>query len=119
MSLDKFLEKYPQDRIPRNHADHGKTFVCRRGCNTRTATYTEEFTWEDIYRGEDDLFSLFELVRNGTKATRRRRKARSQSPTDAAYQPAPPQTPTKTGRGSVTTPTSRRSQAEPGSRAKR
>ncbi|KAJ4196416.1 Origin recognition complex, subunit 1 [Fusarium falciforme] len=116
-SLDAFLSKYPQGRIPRNNPEYGKTFVCRRGCNTRTATYTDEFIWEEVYRGEDDLFTMMDMIKNGTKATRRRRKARSPSPADTTYHP--PQTPTKTGRGStVATPTSRRSQIEPGSRTK-
>ncbi|KPM39982.1 Origin recognition complex subunit 1 [Neonectria ditissima] len=117
-SLDVFLSKYPQGRIPRQSPDFGKTFICRRGCNTRTATYTDEFIWEEIYHGEGDIFALVELVEKGTKATRRKRKVRSPSPQDAPYQP-PPQTPTKTGRGAATTPQSRRSQAEPGSRTKR
>ncbi|KAM0339819.1 hypothetical protein ACHAPU_010772 [Fusarium lateritium] len=121
MSQDAFLAKYPQGRIPRTHSDYGKTFVCRRGCNTRTATYTDEFIWEEVYSGEDDLFALMDRIKTGTKATRKRRKARSPSPTDDAYHPPQiPQTPTKTGRGSTAaTPTSRRSQATPGSRAKR
>ncbi|RBR06518.1 uncharacterized protein FIESC28_11030 [Fusarium coffeatum] len=121
MSHDAFLSKYPQGRVPRNHADFGKVFICRRGCNTRTATYTNEFIWEEIYNGEDDLFALMDRVKAGTKATRQRRKARSPSPMDDAYHPPQvPQTPTKTGRGSTAaTPTSRRSQATPGSRVKR
>ncbi|KAM0203469.1 hypothetical protein ACHAPA_009219 [Fusarium lateritium] len=121
MSQDTFLTRYPQGRIPRNHADFGKVFVCRRGCNTRTATYTDEFIWEEVYSGEDDLFTLMDRVKMGTKATRKRRKARSPSPSDEVYQPPQiPQTPTKTGRGSTAaTPTSRRSQATPGSRVKR
>lgn len=121
MSHDAFLSKYPQGRVPRNHADFGKVFICRRGCNTRTATYTNEFIWEEIYNGEDDLFALMDRVKAGTKATRQRRKARSPSPMDEAYHPPQvPQTPTKTGRGSTAaTPTSRRSQATPGSRVKR
>ncbi|RSL43602.1 hypothetical protein CEP53_011624 [Fusarium sp. AF-6] len=118
-SLDSFLSRYPQGRIPRNNPEYGKTFVCRRGCNTRTATYTDEFIWEEVYRDDDDLFTMMDMIKNGTKATRRRRKARSPSPAEAAYHP-PPQTPSKTGRGStVATPTSRRSQIEPGSRTKR
>ncbi|RGP73640.1 origin recognition complex subunit 1 [Fusarium longipes] len=121
MSHDAFLSKYPQGRIPRNHPDYGKAFVCRRGCNTRTATYTDEFIWEEVYSGEDDLLTLMDRIKTGTKATRRRRKARSPSPTDDTYYPPQvPQTPTKTGRGSTAvTPTSRRSQATPGSRIKR
>ncbi|KAF4451033.1 origin recognition complex subunit 1 [Fusarium austroafricanum] len=121
MSQDTFLTKYPQGRIPRNNGDYGKVFVCRRGCNTRTATYTDEFIWEEVYSGEDDLFALMDRIKAGTKATRRRRKARSASPVDDTYHPPQvPQTPTKTGRGSVAaTPTSRRSQSTPGSRVKR
>ncbi|KAI5462980.1 P-loop containing nucleoside triphosphate hydrolase protein [Mariannaea sp. PMI_226] len=118
-SLDVFLSKYPHGRIPRSSPDYGKAFVCRRGCNTRTATYTDEFIWEEVYRSEDDIFNLIELVENGTKATRKKRKARSPSPQDAAYQPPPPQTPSKTGRSAAATPQSRRSQIEPGSRTKR
>ncbi|CAM1507335.1 Fc.00g069760.m01.CDS01 [Cosmosporella sp. VM-42] len=118
-SLDVFLTKYPQGKIPRQSSDYGKTFVCRRGCNTRTATYTDEFIWEEVFQGEGGVGRLIELVEAGTKATRRKRKARSQSPQDRAYHPPPPQTPSKTGRGGVSTPTSRRSQATPGSRGKR
>ncbi|KAG5743148.1 hypothetical protein H9Q72_012982 [Fusarium xylarioides] len=121
MSQDGFLARYPQGKVPRNDPDFGKVFVCRRGCNTRTATYTDEFLWEEIYGGEHDLFALMDRVKTGTKVTRRRRKARSPSPSDDTYHPAQiPQTPTKTGRGSVAaTPTSRRSQATPCSRVKR
>lgn len=121
MSHDAFLSKYPQGRIPKNHPDYGKVFVCRRGCNTRTATYTEEFIWEEIYSGEGDLFALMDKIKVETKAKRVRRKIRSPSPADDTYLPPQvPQTPTKTGRGSVAaTPTSRRSTATPGSRIKR
>ncbi|XP_044714790.1 origin recognition complex subunit 1 [Hirsutella rhossiliensis] len=43
-------------KVARHLPDFGRTFICRRGCNTRTATYTDEFVWEDIYRGGDDVF---------------------------------------------------------------
>lgn len=46
--------------------------MCRRGCNTRTATYTDLFKWEDVYQGEDDIPKLIELVKAQTKATRKR-----------------------------------------------
>ncbi|KAF5690011.1 origin recognition complex subunit 1 [Fusarium denticulatum] len=103
MSQDGFLARYPQGKVPRNDPDF------------------DEFIWEEIYGGENDLFALMDRVKTGTKVTRRRRKARSPSPSDDTYHPAQiPQTPTKTGRGSVAaTPTSRRSHATPGSRVKR
>lgn len=73
-SAKSFLAKYPGGRIPRSSKEHGKSFFCRRGCNTRTATYTEEFTWEDIFHGTDeDIFNLIERVKSETKATRKRR----------------------------------------------
>ena len=90
--------------------------MCRRGCNTRTATYTDEFAWEEMYQGEQDLLKVIDLVEKGTKANRLRR-AKSQSPQEAAYRP--PQTPTKSGRVVTTTPQSNRSRAEPGSRSKK
>lgn len=105
MSLDKFLARYPSGKIPRSSSEFGKTFVCRRGCNTRTATYTSEFIWEGVYRGSQDLFTLMDLVENGTKATRKRRRAKSPSPQDDAYHP--PETPTKQIRATSTTPYSR------------
>ncbi|KFX98638.1 hypothetical protein V497_02621 [Pseudogymnoascus sp. VKM F-4516 (FW-969)] len=73
-SAKNFLAKYPGGRIPRGSKEHGKSFFCRRGCNTRTATYTEEFNWEDIFKGTDeDIFNLIERVKNETKASRKRR----------------------------------------------
>src|SRR3982074_2009586 len=77
MSAHAYLAKYPTGNIPRNSKDFGKTFICRRGCNTRTATYTAEFIWEDIFRGTDeDVANLIQRVQNETKATRRKREDR-------------------------------------------
>ncbi|KAI0124628.1 P-loop containing nucleoside triphosphate hydrolase protein [Xylariales sp. AK1849] len=75
LSPEKFSQTYPSGRIPRNSPGCNKTFVCRRGCNTRTASYTNEFVWEDVYRGkEDDIATLLDFVQSGTKATRRKRR---------------------------------------------
>ncbi|KAI1840496.1 hypothetical protein JX266_013282 [Neoarthrinium moseri] len=76
LSHRRFFERYPNGRIPRTSPGYNKTFLCRRGCNTRTATYTDELVWEDVYQGrEEDIAPLLELVESGTRATRRRRKA--------------------------------------------
>ena len=73
-SPKSFLANYPSGRIPRSSKQYGKSFICRRGCNTRTATYTEEFIWEDIFHGShEDIFNLIERVKSETKATRKRR----------------------------------------------
>lgn len=81
--MPAFQKAYPQRKVPKNSKDFGKVFVCRRGCNTRTTTYTEEFSWEDIYHGAEDIEALMQLVKAGTKETRRRRKIqREESPDD-------------------------------------
>ncbi|KAI9819957.1 MAG: Origin recognition complex, subunit 1 [Pycnora praestabilis] len=80
-----FLAKYPNGKIPKSSNDYGKVFICRRGCNTRTATYTEEFIWENIYDGsEDDIQGLIERVQSGTKATRKRRAEEDFANNDSA-----------------------------------
>jgi origin recognition complex subunit 1 len=82
MSAEAFQKLYPTGKVPRSSKDHGKIFVCRRGCNTRTATYTDEFVWEDIYQGAGDIHALEELVEGGTKATRKRGPTRQRTPDD-------------------------------------
>lgn len=74
MSLNTFISRFPTGKVPKSSRDYGKIFVCRRGCNTRTATYTEEFDWEDIYGGsQQDIYALIQRVKSETKATRSRR----------------------------------------------
>lgn len=74
LSERAFLERWPSGKVPKSSKDFGKAFVCRRGCSTRTATYTEEFVWEDVFRGADDLPALIARVKGETKATRKKRK---------------------------------------------
>ena len=74
LSQRAFQEKHPSGKVPKSSGDSGKVFVCRRGCNTRTATYTEEFVWEDVFHGEKDLSSLIARIQSQTKATRTKRK---------------------------------------------
>ncbi|CAK7204738.1 Origin recognition complex, subunit 1 [Sporothrix eucalyptigena] len=80
MSPAVFRKKYPSGRVGRQNADYGKAFVCRRGCNTRTASYTDEFVWEELYNGTvEDIENLIEFVKTKTKATRKRRHTRAVS----------------------------------------
>jgi origin recognition complex subunit 1 len=77
-SAEAYLAKYPSGKIPRNSRDYGKTFICRRGCDTRSATYTAEFVWEDVFHGtEEDIYSLIKRVKSEIKPTRKRRYERS------------------------------------------
>ncbi|EEY18975.1 origin recognition complex subunit 1 [Verticillium alfalfae VaMs.102] len=76
LSFDMFQRRYPLGRAPRN----SKVFMCRRGCNTRTAIFTEEFCWEDIFCGtEDDIHGLVQYLQANTKSTRRQRPGRDES----------------------------------------
>ncbi|TAQ89436.1 hypothetical protein B7494_g2209 [Chlorociboria aeruginascens] len=73
MSAKAFIAKYPTGKIPKKSSSLGPIYVCRRGCNSRTGTYTHEFIWEDIYNGPKDIHTLVEMVDNETK-TRKKRK---------------------------------------------
>ena len=77
MSQEEFTKLYPTGKVPRNSKDYGKTFVCRRGVNSRTATYTDEFKWKDVYGGKDDMDRLTGLVENQTVRTRKRKAMKS------------------------------------------
>ncbi|KAL8693381.1 MAG: hypothetical protein Q9218_001773 [Villophora microphyllina] len=105
-----FRAKYPSGKVPRNSKDFGKIFVCRRGCATRTATYTDEFVWEDKYHGTEDLLELIDFVKSQTKATRKRKRGVDDPALD--YDPnndgsaVEPRTPSKKRKDSSTsTPT--------------
>ena len=74
VSQQAFQSKYPTGKVPRSSKDYGKIFICRRGCNTRTSTYTDEFVWEDLYQGADNIPPLIERVQGQTKATRKRKR---------------------------------------------
>jgi origin recognition complex subunit 1 len=78
MSPDAFAKQFPKGTVPRGSRHHGKVFICRRGCNTRTATYTDEFIWEQIYLGFDYMHDLEDIIETQTKATRKQ-KAKSKA----------------------------------------
>ncbi|KAF1817312.1 P-loop containing nucleoside triphosphate hydrolase protein [Eremomyces bilateralis CBS 781.70] len=82
LSKSAYDKRYPTGKIPRNAKEYGKVFVCRRGCNTRTATYTEEFVWEDIYKGATDIGDLIHVIQSQTKATRTRGKGKAEHDLD-------------------------------------
>lgn len=86
MSAEAYFAKFPSGKIPRSSQDYGKTFVCRRGCNTRTATYTPEFKWEEIFTGtEDDVHNLIAKIKSETKASRKPRSTRDRQDQDETY----------------------------------
>ncbi|KAI4258246.1 MAG: hypothetical protein LQ352_001299 [Teloschistes flavicans] len=110
VSEKSFRAKYPSGKVPRKSKDFGKIFVCRRGCATRTATYTDEFIWEEKYRGVEDLLDLVDFVKAQTRATRKRKRgvddpALDYDPTDD-ISAVGPRTPSKKRKySSTSTPT--------------
>lgn len=119
MSQAAYNKKYPGGKVPRKAKEFGKVFICRRGCNTRTCTYTEEFIWEDIYHGKEDIEALQDTIRKETKATRKARAAKADSPDrdykaeadaeqDGDYAPGLLRTPKKARTKEAVTPSSRR-----------
>lgn len=73
MSSKKYQEQYPNG-VPTDSKEYGKIFICRRGCAPRTATYTEEFIWEDIYNNrETDIDMIVRKITDETRLTRSRR----------------------------------------------
>ncbi|RPB28297.1 origin recognition complex subunit 1 [Terfezia boudieri ATCC MYA-4762] len=73
LSQQKYREQYPNG-VQKNSKQYGKVFICRRGCAPRTATYTEEFIWEDIYKGRGtDIDMIVRKISDETKLTRKGR----------------------------------------------
>ncbi|KAM3419292.1 hypothetical protein BST61_g5229 [Cercospora zeina] len=72
-STEEFDRQFPSGKIPRNSKSYGKVFVCRRGVNIRTATYSDKFRWENLYKSADDLDTVVELVETQTVKTRKRK----------------------------------------------
>jgi origin recognition complex subunit 1 len=85
MSPGRFKELYPSGNISSRSKDYGKVFVCRRGCNVRTATYTEEFVWEDVYTGVEDLDVLVEKITVETKASRKTKRKTKETETEVLF----------------------------------
>ncbi|CAG8018824.1 unnamed protein product [Penicillium nalgiovense] len=76
MSQGAFNAKYPNGP-PKNKtelAEYHKCIVCRRGVNQVQGRYTEEFVWEQVY-DEDNIHNLINWVRDGLKASRKRKVA--------------------------------------------
>lgn len=73
LSLEDFNEKHPNGKVPRNHKYYGKTFVCRRGVNLRTTSYTDEFDWQYTYTGKEDIKGMVRLIEQQTVKTRKRK----------------------------------------------
>lgn len=74
------MKKYPKGEIPKSSKDLHREFVCRKGLQSRTITYTPEFIWEDMYQGtEDSMTRLLQFVDDETMAPKNDRKRKASS----------------------------------------
>ncbi|KAI1615113.1 origin recognition complex subunit 1 [Exophiala viscosa] len=74
LSTDAFLKKYPDGKPPKSKSgvnQFAKTIHCRRGVKQRNLQFTEEFVWEDIYKGPEDLLDLIDWMKEQTKNKRK------------------------------------------------
>lgn len=112
IGLEEYQQRYGSETSKKKTGREkwdGKTFLCRRGCNTRTASYTDEFGWSDLYSGTaEDILDLIEKVKTETRATRKRRPPMTETQQD--FVPLPdtqdgegpaPSTPRKKRKASV------------------
>jgi len=58
--------------------------VCRRGVKQRTLQFTEEFVWDEMYTGPEDLLGLIDWIKEQTKA-RRTQPTKDEVDPDAQY----------------------------------
>ncbi|EXJ84784.1 origin recognition complex subunit 1 [Capronia epimyces CBS 606.96] len=74
LSKDAFFQKYPGGLPPKSKSGqsrYAKTILCRRGVKQRTLQFTEDFIWEDIYKGPEDLLDLIDWIKEQTKGNRK------------------------------------------------
>ncbi|QSZ30356.1 hypothetical protein DSL72_004879 [Monilinia vaccinii-corymbosi] len=73
LSEEAFKTRYPTGKIPRNHKEHGKVFICRRGIHSKSVTYTDEFIWEDVYHNtEESVEKLIEKIESSIPNNKRK-----------------------------------------------
>ncbi|POS85176.1 hypothetical protein EPUL_001657, partial [Erysiphe pulchra] len=72
VSEDLFNHKYVKG-VTKKSSESGAIFICRRGCETRGAVYTDKFVWEDIKpKTEEHVEELFERIKAETKPQKKK-----------------------------------------------
>ncbi|RMD43791.1 hypothetical protein DV735_g1288, partial [Chaetothyriales sp. CBS 134920] len=70
LSKRGFFTKYPEGKEPKSkeaRREYAKTILCRKGVKQRTLVFTEEFVWDEIYRGPEDMLDLVDWIKEQTK----------------------------------------------------
>ncbi|KIW11937.1 hypothetical protein PV08_09210 [Exophiala spinifera] len=98
LSKDAFFQKYPGGQPPKSKSaanKYSKTILCRRGVKQRTLQFTEDFVWDEIYKGPENLLDLIDWIKEQTKGNKRRAAAK-QEDLDYNQKAAPPEEEPKT-----------------------
>ena len=91
MSKETFFKHFPNGKPPKSKktlARYQKAILCRRGVKQRNLVYTDDFVWEDIYKGPEDLLPLIDWIKELTKGKRRI----DEKAIDSAFKPSEAQT---------------------------
>ncbi|RMZ76474.1 hypothetical protein DV738_g4897, partial [Chaetothyriales sp. CBS 135597] len=70
LSKEGFFKKYPEGKEPKSkeaRKEYTKTILCRKGVKQRSLIFTEEFAWDEIYRGPEDMLDLVDWIKEQTK----------------------------------------------------
>lgn len=70
LSKDDFARLYPDMEMPKSKAaaaKYAKTIMCRRAVKQRNMVFTDEFVWNDIYAGAQNLLDLLDWIQENTK----------------------------------------------------
>ncbi|KIW82255.1 hypothetical protein Z517_05282 [Fonsecaea pedrosoi CBS 271.37] len=74
LSKEAFFKRYPGGEPPKSKSAanrYAKTILCRRGVKQRTVRFTEDFVWEEIYKGPEDLLDLIDWIKEQTKGRKK------------------------------------------------
>ncbi|RKF64379.1 Origin recognition complex subunit 1 [Erysiphe neolycopersici] len=72
VSEDYFNHKYAKG-VSRKSAGSEVIFICRRGCETRGAVYTDKFIWEDIKpKTEEQVEELYQRIKAETRSQKKK-----------------------------------------------
>ena len=74
LSKDAYFARYPDGKQPRSKTaaiEFAKTIFCRRAVKQRTLVFTEEFIWDDLYGGKNDLLNLIDWIREQTRGKKK------------------------------------------------
>lgn len=74
LSKEAYFAMFPEGKQPKSGTaanQYAKTIFCRRAVKQRTLLFTDEFVWDELYKGEEDLLPLIDWIKEQTRGKRR------------------------------------------------